>query len=93
MDDRVKLLIERIEKSPEEFAQIEGNFTHLKWMTWFRSCFPHLSEEEKKAINTALEPALRELALRSIVITITTPESDFKPHGIATTNLAAKRSA
>lgn len=70
MDDRVLLLIERIEQFPEEFEQIEGNFTHLKWMAWFRSCFPHLSEEEKKAINRALASALRELALCEIVKTI-----------------------
>ena len=89
MDDRVKLLIERIEKFPEEFAQIEGNFTHLKWMAWFRSCFPNLSEEEKKTINDALEPALRELALRAIVKTITTPESDFTPHEVVTTKRSA----
>jgi hypothetical protein len=95
VDDRVKLLIERIEKFPEEFAQIEGNFTHLKWLAWFRSCFPHLSEEEKKAVNMALEPALRELALRAIVKTIATPESDFRPQGLglAVPESKIKRSA
>lgn len=71
MDDRVKLLIERIEQFPEEFEKIEGNFTHLKWLLWFKTHFEHLTGEEKSAISDALSKVHRESALCKIVTTIT----------------------
>lgn len=71
MDDRVKLLIERIEQFPEEFETLNGEFTHLKWLLWFKTHFEHLTGEEKSAVSSALVEVHREKALCEIVTTIT----------------------
>lgn len=84
MDDRVKLLIERIEQFPEEFETLNGEFTHLKWLLWFKTHFEHLTGEEKSAISSTLAEAHREKALCEIVTTIT-DECDTKalrPNGM-----------
>lgn len=87
VDDRVKLLIERIEQFPEEFEQIEGNFTHLKWMSWFKHHYDSLTAIEKSAVDLAVKQAKRTLALGSIVETIasdckTAYASDVLPKGM-----------
>ena len=84
MDDRVKLLIERIEQFPEEFEKINGAFTHLKWSLWFESHYLFLSQSEREAILGALAKVHRESALCKIVTTIT-DECDTKalrPNGM-----------
>lgn len=81
MDDRVQLLIERIEKFPEEFEKINGAFTHLKWALWFESHYLFLSQPEKEAVLDALAKAHREMALCNIVTTITDGDT-IKPNGV-----------
>ena len=87
IDDRVKLLIERIEQFPEEFEQIEGNFTHLKWLSWFKHHYDSLTAIERGAVDLAVKEAKRKLALQSIIETITSDcktayAADILPNGI-----------
>ena len=80
MDDRVKLLIERIEQFPEEFEQIEGNFTHLKWLSWFKLHYDSLTIAEKGAVDLAVKEAKRKLALDAIIETIASGnDSTYNP--------------
>jgi hypothetical protein len=82
IDDRVKLLIERIEQFPEEFEQIEGNFTHLKWLSWFKRHFDSLNFNEKADVLTAVQTAKRKLALEGIVETITSGNESIYDPGV-----------
>lgn len=55
----IELMLKRMETHPEEFVGHNGGCT-TEWHTAFSNVVPHLSEDERASVNTALTKAYRD---------------------------------